>query len=83
MPGAKTAGWTEFHNAGSNLHDAMQGHMKGTWTDSDMLLQLASGLAGLIYGTEISLQELYERIERLHQKIDRVEKKIGSVPGSK
>ena len=40
--------------------------------------EMAKALYGLCYGLHVTLDILYERIERLHQKIDRVERKIKS-----
>jgi hypothetical protein len=63
------------------LTDAANEYLMGKRDDADN--RSAAALSNLAYGTERSLQELYERMERLHQKIDRMEKKIGSAPGAK
>ena len=77
MPGMKTAGWDNLRQAMRDSTNAANEYLGAS--DGDNLL--ARALAGVAYGTEASLQELYQRMERLHQKIDRLEKKIGSVPG--
>jgi hypothetical protein len=81
MPGMKTAGWYHLQHAMRELTDAANEYLMGKRDDADN--RSAAALSNLAYGTERSLQELYERMERLHQKIDRMEKKIGSAPGAK
>lgn len=83
MPGVKTAGWYHLQSAVETLVDAQNENIGATYGGGAMLSHLADGMTALAYGSELSFQELYERMERLHQKIDRMERKIGSVPGAK
>jgi hypothetical protein len=82
MPGIKTAGWYLMDESIRDLTGATFAADKKA-SDSEILFQTADGLADFAAGVQMSIQELYERMERLHQKIDRIEKKVGSVPGAK